>query len=200
MLTLAASKIFNRLNQQKTYSCVGKSAAESNVHIFKKYSYFFGSIKEALRIYVVIELAKLFEKDQKSRNQSLNINYILNRIEKNIDKYGNTISYQDIKRIKKRLLDNKKKIKNIKDYRDEYIAHDDISKKEYSISNRDISTLLTIAKDIINLLYLKFEFLSNSYENFKEEPVNNLNQLMKDLMSYDREFRRKLKEKWNLKK
>ncbi len=204
MFTLATHRTFMELDRVRTETYAGKKTAHKNVKILKKYNYYFATTKEGLRYYLIIELAKFFEIS--SRKKSLTIEHLLNYSEKNLNKLSKEyfkeyhkdqefltkdlgslkeISINDIQSFRKRIENNKEKIQNIKYYRDEYIAHDDIKKKKYTIKNRDISTLLRLVKDIVNFYYLKLEWTSNCYDNFDKEPIRDTKRIFKDLRNYD---------------
>ena len=60
---VAAQKIFDELNNLCTVAVVGEKQAQENADILKKYNYFFGVSKEAVRCFFLIELAKFFDED-----------------------------------------------------------------------------------------------------------------------------------------
>lgn len=210
--TLAAHKIFMELNRVKAYSYYGKGTADKNVKILKKYLYYFNPTKEGIRYYILIELAKFFEKS--FNRQSLTIEHVLDYTEKNLNVLGKehfkqyhkdrefrsydiekeyiAIVQEDIDKFRRRLKRNEEKIKRVKDYRDEYLAHDDLKRGSYKIKYKDISTLLSIVKDIVDFYYKKLHWASNLYENFEKEPVRNSKKLFSDLREFDEIERQKI--------
>ena len=201
---IAARKVFDEFNKLSATNIVGMKNAEANVKIFNFYKYFFLTSKEAVRCFFMIELAKFFDED--SRKQALSIQNIIHYAEKRIDsfsvgefhKYNNekhvvpelferfkALTNKDLDRIKKRLNRNKTRIENLKKYRDKFLAHDDIKKKDVLIQRRDINILLKIVKDTIALIYTKLEFSVNSYQNYEEEPVREINRLMTALKKHE---------------
>lgn len=215
LFLLAAHKLFHFFNRQRTVTYVGKKAVDSNIHIFNKYGYFFGPAKESLRIYVAIELAKLFEDSDLPRNKNpkhkkLTVEQTLRFLETNINNFNKKeierrykkehkvgiassfeeISSNDIKKIRRRIKNNFKKIKAVNDFRDHALAHNDLVKTpNKKINSRDVTTLLNIVEDVVDLIYLKLTVSSNSYRNFRLEPIRHLDMLMKDLKQYDKDFR-----------
>ncbi|MFA6273651.1 MAG: hypothetical protein WC662_00640 [Candidatus Paceibacterota bacterium] len=202
---LAAQKIFNEFNKLSTESIVGKAGAKNNVNIFNKYKYFILISKESLRCFFLIELAKFFDEDK--REQNLSIRKILNFAHAKVESFSvdqfqihhkdrkiipelfanfKALTKKDLDKIDKRLKDNKEKIKKIKDYRDQYLAHDDIKKDNILIEKRDANTLMEIIEDTIELLFHKLDFSSTSYDNYKKEPVKDINRLIKDLKNHEK--------------
>ena len=217
MLTLAAHRIFLELDRARTISHSGEKAAEKNVEIFKKYSYYFIPTKESIRYYLIIELAKFFEVDSK---KSLTLDFLLNYTEDNLKFLSKDyfksyhkdrkfliedierleeISISEIESFRKRIKNSHERIERIKNYRDKYIAHDDLKKKTYTINTRDISTLLILVRDIIDYYYKKLEWASTIYDNFDKEPVRDTKRIFTDLKNYNIFEKDKIKEKWGLK-
>ena len=180
------------------------------------YKYFFLITHEASRCFFFIELAKFFDNDK--RGQSLTIKTIMEYAQKNIKSFSTKefkiyhkersilpelfktykpLMLSDIKKIERRLIRNEKIIKDLKTYRDEYLAHDDLEKTEVHINAREIKILFKIIRDTIELLYHKLEFGSNAYENYDKEPVADINRVVKDLHEHEKERIRKIKEKYN---
>jgi len=211
LFTVASHKIFMELNSLRTTSHKGKITAENNVKVMIKYNSYFQPTKEGTRYFLLIELAKFFEKDSQ-----LSLYGILGYMEKNINVLGRkhyeefhkdktylltgidtyeSLTQDDILRFRRRLKANREKIITLKGYRDQYIAHDDLKKKKYVINSRDVSVLLKIVRDIIDFNENKFEKASTDYNNFESVPVKNVGKLFKDLREYDK-FR---KEKWRSK-
>ena len=212
--TLSSFKIFERFNKLSAPNIVGKKKAEKNVKIFNIFKYFFITTKEASRCYFFIELAKFFDTSKKS----LTINKVIDYAERNITKltkqdflnYHNgrqilpelfaqykQLSLSDLKKVKKRLNRNKEVIKKLKIYRDKYLAHDDISKIKIGINAKEIKVLLNIVKSVIGLLYNKLDFSVNSYINFEQEPIKDLDSMMENLIKFEDNRLKEIKTKYN---
>lgn len=215
---IAARKVFDEFNKLSATNIVGKKNAEANVKIFNFYKYFFLTSKEAVRCFFMIELAKFFDED--ARKQTLSIQNIIHYAEKRIEsfsvdefhKYHNeryiipelfekfkALTKSDLNKIKKRLKRNKNRIENLKKYRDKFLAHDDIKKKDILIHRKDIDVLLKIIKDTIALIYTKLEFSVNSYQNYEEEPVREINRLMKALKEHEDQRLADIEKKYGVK-
>jgi|GEM_PF-758554 len=216
--TLSAYKLFDEFNKLSTENIVGRKKANENIKIFNKYSYFILTSKESLRCFFLIELAKFF--DEGSRKQNLSVKYALNYANLKIDSFSieqfyryhkdrkiipelferyKPLSKKDLEKINKRIDYNKATIKRLKDYRDQYLAHDDIKKKDVPINKKDVNTLMNIVKDTIELIYHKLEFASNSYKNYEEEPVQDINRLINDLRVYEKLRLAKLEKEYRVK-
>lgn len=204
MYTLAAHKTFLELDRALTETYSGKKTAYNNAEIIKKYNYYFAPSKEGIRYYLIIELAKFFEVDP--RKDSLTINHLLDYTEKNLKfltkdyfkeyhkdreflirdiEWLEEISISEIKSFKNRIKRNKKKINDVKEYRDQYIAHDDLKKNIYTIKTRDVVTLLRLVKDVVDYYYERLESTSNIYNDFDIEPVKNTKKIFADLRKYE---------------
>ena len=100
---------------------------------------------------------------------------------KNSEIFYKQLKIEDINKLQNRLRKNKDKIERLNDYRDQYLAHDDMKKIKVKLTIREMDVLLRIVKDVIELFYNKLKSTSNSYINFEQEPVRNLNNIMEDL-------------------
>ena len=214
--TLATFRIYDRFKRLAAPNRVGKRNAEANVKIFSNFKYFFLPIQEATRCYFFIELAKFFDKQNK-RNQTLTIDFVLDFAEKNISSFSTEefikfhkerkefleifktykpLTVDDLTKIRRRIQAHKQIIKNLKDYRDKYLAHDDIEKIVVNITAHEIRVLLKIVKDTTDLLYRRLDFGHNIYDNFDKEPVYAVDRVVKNLQEYETERLRKLKEEY----
>ncbi len=203
---LASHKIFQHYSKLTAINVVGKRKAERNAKTFSNYLYFFTITKEAAKCYFLIELAKFFD-EPKIRNQARTVYWVLNYAKKNMHRLtkDDFLNYQsdrqiipeilatykplestDLNRLKKRLVKNRDKITRLKKYRDQYLAHDDIKKIKVHITIREIDVLLRIVKDVIELFYNKLDFASNSYMNFEQEPVRDIERLFENLAEHEK--------------
>lgn len=215
--TLAASKIFERFNELAAPNRVGKRKAEKSVKIFNSFKYFFLTIKESARCYLLIELAKFFDEHKKS----LTLHQVLNYARKNVSKFTKKdflayhkdrkilpelfasykqLSLADLRKIQKRLDKNKVLIKNLIIYRNQYLAHDDIQKIPIRINAKDTRILLNIVKSTIALLYNKLDFSSNSYVNFEEQPIEDLNGVMGNLIKCEQQRIEEIRREYRIRK
>lgn len=218
LLTIAARKLFDEFNKFHVINIVGKKKAEANVKILNFYKYFLMTSKEALRCYFLIELAKFFDED--NREQTLCIQNVIAYAEKRLDsfsesefhKYHNdrhiipeifqsfkALSKKDLDNIKRRIKRNHVVIEKLKAYRDKYLAHDDVKKKDILINGRDLNVLLKIARDTIDLLYKKLEFATNSYKNYEDEPVQEINRLIGVLREHEAHRMAEIEKRYGVK-
>lgn len=218
LTTLASHKVFQKFSKLAAPNIVGKKRAEENVKTFGNYLYFFTTVKEAARCYFLIELAKFFDPPKK-HNETRTIFWTLNYAQKNIHRLtkddflafheGREVipeilatykpfEKKDLLKFEKRLKRNADKISRLKTYRDQYLAHDDIKKIEVKITFGEMETLLRIVHDIIELFYNKLEFASNSYKNFEEEPVRDIERLVNDLAEHEKRRLEEIKKKYGV--
>ncbi|MHA1659031.1 MAG: AbiU2 domain-containing protein, partial [Promethearchaeota archaeon] len=202
MNTLSAYKIYDCFNTLVATNIVGKERSNKNVATFNSFKYFFQPVREACRCYFLIELAKFFDKS----TQSLTVFNILDYSEKNIKKLtkkdfldyhkGRKIlpelfkNYKplllsDIRRLRKKIDSNKVILKKLKDYRDKYLAHDDIKKIKVKLTKKEIEEIFDLIEKFIDLYYLKLDFASNSYINFEEKPIKETERIIEYLQSYE---------------
>ncbi|MBI2627809.1 MAG: hypothetical protein HYW71_00010 [Candidatus Niyogibacteria bacterium] len=219
LTTIASHKIFNQFNKLLAPNIVGKRKAEKNVKVFGNYVYFFSTTKEATRCYFLIELAKFFD-TLKPKNETRSIYWVLDYAKKNIHRLtredftayhdGQQIipeifaSYKqleisDLKKLQKRLTRNKDAIKRLKTYRDQYLAHDDIKKITVKLTVRKTEVLLRIVRDVVELFYHRLEFASNSYKNFEEEPVMEVDRLIKNLAEHEKQRLEEIRKRYAIK-
>ncbi len=213
--TLAGFRIYERFRKLRAPNIVGKRRAEANAKTLDQHIYFFLPLQEAARYYFFIELAKFFDKNK--RNQSLTIEFVFNFIEKNIQSFSKDVFKQshsdrvfipeslnsyveftraDIQKIRNRLKKNEKIIRDLKTYRDQFLAHDDIKKDDIKITGLQIRTLLKIVQDTIDLFYLRLDFSSTIYSNYDKEPVCAVDYVVNALQEHEQERIRKINEKY----
>ncbi len=215
--TLASHKMFQQFNKLSAINIVGKKKAERNAKTFNNYLYFFSTTKEASRCYFLIELAKFFD-EPKIRNQTRTVYWVLDFAKKNIHRLtkDDFLNYQsdrqiipeilatykplelaDLNKLRKRLKKNKDKITRLKKYRDQYLAHDDIKKIKVNITIRETDVLLRIVKDVIELFYNKLDFASNSYMNFEQEPIRDIERLFDNLAEHEKKRMEEIKRRYS---
>jgi len=218
LTTLASHKVFQKFSRLAAPNVVGRKRAEENVKTFGNYLYFFSTVKEAARCYFLIELAKFFDPPKK-RNETRTVHWALDYAKKNIHRLTKDdflafhngreiipeilatykpLEKKDLHKFLKRLKRNGDKINRLKTYRDQYLAHDDIKKIEVKITFGEMETLLKIVHDIIELFYNKLEFASNSYKNFEEEPVRDIERLVNDLAEHEKQRMEEIKRKYRI--
>jgi len=61
---------------------------------------------------------------------------------------------------------------------------------------REMDVLLRIVRDVIELFYHRLEFASNSYKNFEEEPVREIDRLIKNLAEHEKQRLEEIKRKY----
>lgn len=212
---LACFRIYERFRKLTAVNVVGKRKAEINSKTFNQHLYFFLSLQEAARCYFFIELAKFF--DENRGKQSLTIGLLLDFVERNLHSFSTNefleyhtgrdfipelfagykpLTLQDIQKMRRRLQWNKESIKSLKTYRDKYLAHDDLEKKDVKITGIQVKTLLKIIQNTIDLFYLKLEFSSNVYSNYDKEPALAVDRVMQALQEHEKDRRKKLKEQY----
>lgn len=185
--TLSAFHIFETFIELVDPNIVERDILEKNKKIIEKdFSSFFLPSKEALRVYFFLELAKLFDIADQSLHITKIVNYTQNNINKlTVDDFAEYsqgqdknfiarlveeykgINYEDLLIIKSEIDKNADIIKRLKNYRDQYLAHDDIDKDEINITGEEIRKLFNIIEKIIEIFLSKLISTSIMYDNAK---------------------------------
>jgi hypothetical protein len=216
--TIATRVLFDKMNELNIVGKVGKKKANENVKIINFHKYFFGTIKEATRCYFLIELAKFF--DQSKSNDSLTLYKVIKYAENTLASYSvenfqkyhkdrkifpdlfngyKPLSENDLNKLKNKLSKNSDKIERLKTYRDKFLAHDDIKKVSVEITKKDVSVLMKIIENAIDLLYSKLEFSENDYRNFKENPKREIDRVMESLRKQEKQRIAEIEKKYGVK-
>lgn len=211
--TLSVYKIYDCFNTLAASNIIGKKKSNKNVGIFNSFKYFFQPVKESCRCYFLIELAKFFDKS----SQSLTVFNVLGYSKKNIKKLTKkdflnhykdrkilpelfknykALSLSDIKKLEKRIASSRVILKKLKDYRDKYLAHDDIKKIKVKLTKKEIEEILNLIEKFIDLYYLRLDFASNSYINFREQTVKETQRLIEYLQNYEEHRIKKIEKKY----
>lgn len=182
--TLAAHKIYITLNKTTAINIQGKRKAEENVKAINKYLYFYSTTKEATRCYFLIELAKFFDKDNRTRSIIWMLEYAKqnkdklskeNYVQFHKDRKNNSILFEhyksltakDLSKLLYRVSNHSDKIERLITYRNQSLAHDDRKKDEVDITIAEMETLLKIVRDTVKLFYEKLDFASIVFNNFE---------------------------------
>ncbi|KKP93280.1 MAG: hypothetical protein UR98_C0007G0012 [Parcubacteria group bacterium GW2011_GWA1_36_12] len=184
---LSAFYVYEGLNEVIASNVIGQSLAEKNVKVISDFRNFFMPAKEALRVYFFLELAKMFD----SSDQSLHINKILNITESNLKnltvdafkEYNENrvfteeltagyrgMDYGDVLLLKKMVDENKDILDKLNDYRDKWLAHDDIKKPEVpAITGEEVKKLFAVLEKILNSITGKLNSESWAYSMVEDE-------------------------------
>lgn len=182
--TLCAFQVYEAIEELQTPNITGEEAYE-NVKAMNRFKNFFLSSKEALRVYFLLELAKLFDESQESLHISKIVNYAASNIRKLSKKdflkfhKGRTfleelfvtykeIDREDLKEIKFKLDKHARILKKLDTYRNQYLAHDDRKKKKVKITSGEIIKLFKLVEDIFGLFSSRLDFSTTSYSHIKE--------------------------------
>jgi len=182
---LSAFHIYETLNELLAPNIVSQDVAEKNVVVIRNYINFFLPSKEALRIYYFLELAKLFDTADESLHITKLINYTQINISKlkaeDFKKYNQNrelvddlvksyqgINHDDLKNVKAELDKNKEIIEKLKTYRNQYLAHDDKTKDEVTITGEEVYKLFSMLKKILNLFSAKLDSSTTIYQSAEE--------------------------------
>lgn len=218
LLVLSAVNIYDCLSALLTQNKVGKKKALNNAKTINDFGYFFMTTKEASRCFFLIELAKFFDKP--GRYKTLTIFQVLEYSKNNINKLTKEhfqlyhkerqilrelfdnykeLSLSDLNKMSRKIESKKTIIRKLKDYRDQYLAHDDLEKIEVEITKKDVRQILSLLKSFIELFYFKLDFASNRYNNFTETPYRETERVIEYLQKGEKFSKKEFEEKYKIK-
>ena len=200
--TLSAFYTWEALVELCAPNIVGQEEAQQNVKTMSRFNNFFSLSKESLRVYFLLELAKLFD----TSNQSLHIDKIINFTESNIQKLSvddfagfnqdrqfieelvenyKGINEEDLQHIKLLIFEHTAIIQNLKTYRDKYLAHDDITKVDVVLTPEKIKTLFKVIKEILNLFSSKINHSTRMYDCIEGKCKNDTKRVVEYLRRFE---------------
>lgn len=211
---LSAFYVYEGLLELSAPNVIGQNEAEENVKTLSQFKNFFLVSKEAVRVYFLLELAKLFDESK----QSLHINKIVNFAGSNIKRLskedflefhqGRTfiselfqrykaIDNSDLIEVKSMIKQHKKLIKKLGDYRDQYLAHEDKKKKKVTINSGEIKTLFGLLKEILNLFSSRLDFSTTAYGHVERECKGDTKRVINYLRRFESYRLKEIKESEN---
>ena len=218
LLLLSALNVYDSICFLSAQNKVGKKKAFNNVKTINNFGYFFVTTKEACRCFFLIELAKFFDRSKRSKPltvyQALDYSRInINKLSKDhflkyhkdrkilpeIFEGYKELSLADLKIMNKKIKSKKNIIEKLINYRNKYLAHDDIDKLEIMITKNEIRQILSLLRSIIDLFYLRLDFASNRYNNFTEIPREETKLIVEYLQNYEKYRLKEIEEKYKVK-
>ena len=202
---LSAFYVYERIRELGAPNIVGKKEASENIKVMNHFKNFFTIARESIRIYFLLELAKLFDDAQ----QSLHINKIISFSESNIKKLSRSeflrfhqgqkreflqelfksyqeLSSKDLKIVRSDLKKYEKIIKKIDNYRDQYLAHDDKQKTKININRIEIIKLFKVLKKILTLFTLRLDFSITYYDHVEKDCKRDTERVIKYLRRFEK--------------
>lgn len=185
---LGAFCIFETLEKARSPRHAGKYKVNKNISAINSYYGFFAPTKETIRVYFFLELAKFFDRDKRT-NSIWNLLDKIDEQAKHLSKEEffkyreeqgspvidilrkdyHSINKKDLARIRHSLKSIEDITKKIKKYRDQNIAHDDITKSECPVTRMEIKKVFVVIKSILSKLSLRLSFSSWYYKNVQSE-------------------------------
>lgn len=197
---------------------VGESEASKNVKVIDNFKNFFLPTKEALRVYFLLELAKMFD----SSKQALHIDRILNFTESNLKnltveafkeynknqdrpfleelaKEYRNMAYTDLTAIKTMLSTHKTTLEKLDIYRDKWLAHDDINKPEApSITVGEIKALFGVLAKMLNSITARLNSESWIYSHVEDGVKHHTRSVIDHLRRFEPYRLQEIEEKYRL--
>lgn len=199
---VSALNVYESLEEVLAPNIVGQDTAEDNAEVFKKFNEFMSIAKESARVYFFIELAKLFD----ISDESLHITKIVNYTQSNISKlmvddfseYSQDrefitslienykgVNHSDLVKIKIEIEKNEELISRLKDYRDQYLAHDDINKKDIEINREEVKKLFDLIEKVLNIFSSKLISTISVYDHIERDTKSKIKTLFDHLKKYE---------------
>lgn len=214
---LSAFYVYEGLLELSAPNIISQKDAEENVKTLGQFKNFFVVSKEAVRVYFLLELAKLFDESK----QSLHINKIINFAGSNIKRISKkdflefhqgrifiselfqqykAIDNNDLIEIKNRIKKHEKLIKKLGDYRNQYLAHEDKKKKKVIINSGEVKILFELLKEILNLFSSRLDFSITAYGHVERECKEDTKMVVEYLRRFEPYRLKEIEEKYNLSK
>lgn len=197
--------VYEQLNELRAPNIVGDKKAYENAQLMTGYTGFFSVSEMALNLTFLISLAKLFD----GHRDALHISKLINYAEQNQQKltaddfkefnedrqYVDELvqRYEGIKRdalvdIGSRLAAVQPILQKLKDHRDKSLAHEDLHRTAAgeAITYAEVTELLDLSHDILNLLSSSTNHETTSYSMLKRQSVDDTKRLLVDLEELDK--------------
>ncbi len=213
-LALSAFYVYQTLHEARGIDAVGKETAEANAVVLSHYKEFFIPVMEAVRQLFFLELAKLFDASDDALHLNKVVNYAASntkrltreaffehntRLEREfaieLAKQYEGLSRDDLTRIKTLLAAHKETLAKLKDYRDQWLAHNQKKKPDTPLIYPDeIKSLFDIFAQILNIFSGKLMFSTTLWDHVEENVANDTTLVLDHLRRFE-PYR--LKEIWD---
>jgi len=191
--------VYEQLNKLRAPNIVGEAEADQNAQIMSAYTGFFTSAESALNLEFLMLTAKLFD----THKDALHLNRLINFAEQNqrhltaadfkefnegrqyldelVAKYEG-IERKDLLDMGKRLQEVEPILQKLKDHRDKILAHEDMRRDGLEkITYEEISKLLDLSHDILNIFSSRTNHETTSYLMLKRQSVEDTKQVISAL-------------------
>lgn len=208
---LSAFYVYDAINDLKAPNVVGEKEVKENLRALNSYKNFFVTARNSLNFYFLMELAVLLDDSPRSLHLRKLINYVgsnKNKLNADVFEKNNKdraflqellegyegIETEDLLRVQAKLSDSNDIIKKIIEYRNQYLAHEDLNKKEIHISREEVLKVFDLIADILNTLSHKIDRSIESCSHVEVECKKDTKELVDSLKKAER-YRRKEIEK-----
>ena len=182
---LHAFYVFKSIQNLSALNIAGEKEAPDNVDVMNRFKYFFKTTKQALRVYSLMELAKILDDAQQSLHLQKLINFARsNRQQLSVEDFESAnsnrlflaelvlryenLGKEDFEKIQKKLDATAIVRSKITTYRDQYLAHNDLKKEEVDISFQEVQELFDLVADILNIFSNKTDFSITEYNHIED--------------------------------
>ncbi len=95
------------------------------------------------------------------------------------------ISNEDLSLIREEINSNKDIVSKIKEYRDQYLAHDDINKEEIIITGEEALKLFTLMEKILNIFSSKLISTTSIYDHVERDAKDQVRMMFDFLKRFE---------------
>lgn len=207
-------RVFQALRKLRAPNIVGEEEADANARAMTRFKNFFGPTEDSLFRYSMLSLATVFDES----DEALHVNAMLNYIGSNHKKITRDdfrefnqdrpyldslyeryegMDTKDLLAVRGDLMKHETALSKLKDYRDQYLAHNDKKKDEIKITFDEAESLFALAEKTINLFSSKLNDSSTMYSHIADETMRDTKYLLKALDRSEKYRQRELLDDLN---
>ena len=207
-------RVFQALRKLRAPNLIDKEDAEKNARAMTRYKNFFGPVEDSVFRCSLLALATIFDESDDALHIKAMLNYVGSNGKKltkddfrefNKDRpfldglyeQYNGMNLQDLLSVKADLEKHKIALGKLKDYRDQYLAHNDKKKDVINITFDEAEALFALAEKTLNLFATKLNDSSTMYSHIKDEIMRDTKYLLVALEHSETYRQKELQEKWN---
>lgn len=195
---VCAYHLYEALKSVKAPNIVGVEVADKNVASQNEFRHFFLTTDEALRIYILLELAKFFD----TKPRTLSVRWVIKTVKNNLSQLGldafiaehagreilpelfkdyKPLDVKEAAEIERLVAEHAELLSRLVTYRNNSLAHDAIEPKKVIITHGEIGVLMKLLERVINKLALHLDFSSYAWSHLEKEcsgDVHNIQDLL----------------------
>lgn len=199
---LSAFYVYEAIQELIAPNIVGEKEAENNLAVLNRFGGFFVITRHTLNFYFLLELAKMLDSAKQSLHLSKLINFANSNTNKlNVEEFKKLnlgrpflqelvsgyegVKKEDFEIIEKKLEATKGIREKIKKYRDQYLAHEDLKKKEISISQKEVIEIFSLIAEILNIFSSKTNHSTTTYSYVESDCKSDTRRIVEYLKRFE---------------